>query len=791
MREELEKTLSLFSGSDLIFISYGKEKEGEYIPHCEAIRIEPDIRMLEDAINHTPLLPNDFGIMPFVWKARSEEEKSSILFDRKLLRWTEGELFAYGYLIIDRLLIDIDIGEMDERSAKEIAVKLRKIGIGKVGYTGGGLLAVLELDGEVKIEDRETFRRVTETLRESVGRLIPEGDEGSFNAGKGIRLIGTFSRKRNVQTKWIMWEEGKKFDACELILGINAELLSRAPVEIKESVYAKFGIKLGMKTVKKVLPEEVFKKASEFYGELDGMRNNFMLKLSGEMLSAGIEKETVSELYYEYLAHLEKRDKPLHRVKQTIEWVYKEGKTYHFSEGDCPRDFFRMIEGFRGKEVSLDWDEFAKETGPEKFIRLLRKLGHPFYEGKNGVFHRKAGLLIADLKCEWSEEDEEGKKILREEKIKVPVFLDLPPCVETALEEYEKVENGDTEWYLENLIAVSFLLPESSFHAVTDKKDFRFIDNPLAKAIAVITENKGIEEGELGIERIKRKITRKNDSVWNLVRCMNPLLKERCCEECECYRFRHTLPEVLKRRIDIITGEVEEAVLSIEGDEVKVSGKVLSSLKKFESFLEKRGYILPKISLEWLYKGIMKLPNGEYRDFKGEAFREQLSEILGETAEYFVDGYDGKNIWIGGKKFMELLTSMGISNRGSSIKKLKDEFGFKTVRTKKVRYTLIPKEFLFEEDLETVLDKLIEDTENFLSAFGIKAEVKDEITEEDKSDKEYITGKKAYIGTNEEGIFVSYAGELFVFRDPADLKRWLDTVIVKGENESREEIIDL
>jgi len=128
-------------------------------------------------------------------------------------------------------------------------------------------------------------------------------------------------------------------------------------------------------------------------------------------------------------------------------------------------------------------------------------------------------LLLADL-----------KEITKEGILRLPVFMKLPPCIRSAIEEYTKICNGDTEFYLENLVAVSFLIPESSFVPVTDK-NVKLIDNPLAVAILILTSEK-LDEGEVSIERVRRKVTRKNDSVWNLVRCLNPLLKEKCSEKC-------------------------------------------------------------------------------------------------------------------------------------------------------------------------------------------------------------------------------------------------------------------
>ena len=795
-REDLSKTLELFRGSDLIFLSYGEEKEGEYLPHSKGIRIKPDPDLLEETVRSTPLLPNDFGIMPFRWKAKEEEEITHMLLERKLSRWTEGELFAYGYLIIDRVLLDIDVGEIEKGAALKLAQKLKERGIGKVGWTGGGLLAVLELDGEIRVEDRETFGKIRKLLGESIKRIVSDFDPGFLNAGKGVRLIGTISRKREVQTGWILWEEGKRFDLCELIFGIKRETLSKAPVSLKEKIKEKFGIELKGGMERQATPEEVFARAQEFYGELDGMRNEFMLQLSGEMLSAGVDRETTESLYYEYLAHLEKRDRPHVRVKQTIEWVYKEGKTYRL-EGDYPEDFTTLLRSFRGEEISLSWRSFAGQVPPQKFVELLRVSGEELYEDGSEVFHLPSGFLLADLRCRWAEEveDEEGeiKEVRREGKLLLPIFMNLPPCIEKALEEYKELQNGEAEWYLENLLTVSFLLPQRSYTVLTDRRDLELLDSPLAQALVLMTVRKGIDRSEVGVERIRRKVSRSNDGVWNLVRCMNPLLKSMCSENCECYRFRHALPEVLRRKVDKKTGEVREAVIRIEGEELKVEGRVLSNFRRFSDFLEKRGYLLPRISVQWLYQGIMKFSEGEFVDAREEDFRDQLSEMLAEFGEYYVDRFDGKNLWVSGKKFLELLREVGYSVKGSSIKRVRDEHGFRIKRTKESNFTLIPLEFVHEEDRDAVIRKVVMSVEDFFAAENVEVEVKEEITENDRKEEDYVLGRKAYVVLTEEGVLVSFLGREEVFQDPTGVKSWIGKtkaeVDVKKE-EAPEEIDD-
>jgi len=277
---EIEKTLSLYSLSDLIFISYGERGN----PHSRGLRLEPSLHLLAEAIRRTPQ-PNDFGIMPFNWRARSKEDILGILLDRKFSRWSISELFAYGYLILDRLLLDIDTGPISEEEALSLAEKLRKRGIGKVGYTGGGLLAVLELEFPVEVRDRKIFERMVRNLIPSVRKLVGRFDEGSLNAGKGVRLIGTYSEKRKVDTRWILWEEGKRFDPFLLIFGMEGRFLALAPQELKEKIREKFGVRVGTGNFRSVSVEELFEKAREFYGGLEGRRNDFLLKFAGELYS--------------------------------------------------------------------------------------------------------------------------------------------------------------------------------------------------------------------------------------------------------------------------------------------------------------------------------------------------------------------------------------------------------------------------------------------------------------------------------------------------------------------------
>ena len=373
--------------------------------------------------------------------------------------------------------------------------------------------------------------------------------------------------------------------------------------------------------------------------------------------------------------------------------------------------------------------------------------------------------------------------------MRIQVFMDLPHCIRSALKDYENITNGETEFFLENLIAVSFLLPESSFHPVGSRKDLKLIDSPLAKALLIMTSAKNIDESEISVERIKRKVSKKNDSVWNLVRCANPLLKERCTEECEYYRFRHTFPEVIRRKVDKRTGEVKEALIRVEGEEFKADGKVLSSFKKFSDYLEKRGYLLPKISVEWLYQGITKFSEREFADIQAEEFRDQLSEILAELGEYFIDKFDGKNIWVSGKKFMELLKTTGHGAKGTNVKEIRREYGFGVKRTRDGNYTLIPLSFLCDEDREVILLKMIRIMEDFFAAENIEVEIKERITDDDRMDEEYILGRKAYISLSSGRLLVSFSGQEKVFEDPSSLRAWIRQVKENATND--EELINL
>jgi len=382
---------------------------------------------------------------------------------------------------------------------------------------------------------------------------------------------------------------------------------------------------------------------------------------------------------------------------------------------------------------------------------------------------------------------EDGEEVRREGKIPLFVFITLPPCIRKTLEEYAQIENGETEWFLENLMAVSFLLPGEDFIPISDRKDLELLDNPLAQAVVLMTLKKGVKRDEVGVERIRKNILRKHDGVWNLVRCMNPLLKARCTEECECYRFRHSLPEVVKRKVDTKTGEVREAVIRIEGQELKVEGKVLVNFKRFSSYLEKRGYFLPRLSAEWLYQGIMILSEGEYVDVKGENFRDQLSEILAVTGDYFIEKFDGKNVWIRGARFVELLSSTGYSIKGTSIKNIRKEYGFEVKRTRSINYTLIPIEFIHEEDRENVVMSALQGAGDILLIEGLQAEVRRELTEEDRNDEDYILGRKVYLAPDENGIFVSFLGSDGVFQDVVELKRWVQELKEKAKKQEHEE----
>ena len=332
-------------------------------------------------------------------------------------------------------------------------------------------------------------------------------------------------------------------------------------------------------------------------------------------------------------------------------------------------------------------------------------------------------------------------------------------------------------------MTVSFLLPEKSYTVLTDKKDLELLDSPLARALVLMTSAKGIDRSEIGVERIRRKVSRNNDGVWNLVRCMNPLLKSMCDENCECYRFRHALPEVLKRKVDKKTGEVKEALIRVEGEELRAHGKVLSNFKRFSDFLEKRGHFLPRISVQWLYEGIMAFSEGEFVDAEEEEFRDQLSEILAEFGEMYVDRFDGKNVWIKGRKFMELLKTAGVSADKRNVKKIREEYGFSVKRTRDGNFTLIPLDFIHEEDRDTVVFKALKSVEDFFVAEGIDVEVREEVTEDDRKDEDYVLGRKAYVALASEGVLVSFCGKEAVFPEPAELRGWIRKVRMEANDE--------
>jgi len=777
IREELEKTLSLFSGSDFIFLSYGEEREGEYIPHAKSLRIVPDISLVAEAISATPLLPNDFGVMPLKWKAKSEDDKTYMLLERKLSRWSEGELFAHGYVIIDRILLDIDLGELDEREALRYA-RTKLPGVGKVAYTGGGLLAVVELSGSLEVRDRETFRRIKERLLSELSGWL-QFDPQSLNLGKGVRLIGTHSRKRRVTTKWLLWEEGKKHDLFALIFGVEEKILRQAPDPLKKKIKEKFGIEI-KGGVRRVDPEEVFRKAREFYGELDGRRNEFMLSLSGELLKAGVSKDRAIDLYLEWLADLEKRDKPSVRVKQTIEWVYREGREYRL-RGEYPEDFLSLVKGMRGEEVSLSWEEFARELvgREESLFALLRLAGEKVYEDSALAFHLPTKVITGALRCSWTEEGErkEGRKLVK-------VQMELPPCILSALEEYEKLEGGEVEWYAENLLQVAFLLPPDHFRISPPIEEL--IDNPLAEAVSLMTAGKGLSRKEVDIDKVKKKVLRKSDAIFRLVRCMNPLLVSRCTSECKYYRFKHFLPEVLKKKIDKKTGEVKEALVRVQKEEVKVKGTALESPGKLRSFLEKRGLFLPSIAVEWLYAWIMKYSESEYVDSEREDFLFALEEMLVNFGDYYVDGVSQKEVRIAGKKFIELLQAMGYRGQGAMLRRLREEIGLKVKKTKYGNYTVVPRELLGDETFLTCVHHALAEVADLLSAV---AEIKLRIEKEDVADEDYVLGRKAYILPANEGFTIYFANRCKTFPDGAwaQAQKWIEEH-KEEEHEETEEL---
>ncbi|EDP75381.1 hypothetical protein [Hydrogenivirga sp. 128-5-R1-1] len=767
--EELARTLTLFEGSDLLFMSYGREKDGEYLPHSEALRVTPEL--LTEAVKSTPLQPNDFGIMPFKWKAKSEEDITYMLLERKLSRWTEGELFSHGYILIDRVLVDVDFEELSEEDALKKAQELKKKGIGKVGYTGGGLLVVLELDDAVKVEDRETFRSIREKLLKGVRKVLGKFDESSFNLGKGVRLIGTRSRKRGTDTKWLIWEEGKKFDLCELVLGVKREVLSQAPVGLKNSLREKFGIEL-KGSVKKVTPEEVFKRAREFYGELDGQRNDFMLGLAGEMYSAGVDKEEVIELYYEHLSDLEKRERPHTRIKQTIEWVYKEGKTYSL-KGDYPSDFLSLVKSLRGEEVSLSWRDFGKAVPPSLFVELLKLSGEEVYEDHRGIFHLPSGFLYSTMRATYVVEDEDGKK--REEKgeTKVGVILELPPCLERALREYSTVENGETEWYVTNLLYTAFMMPSSSWEVLySDFPLKELTDNPYAEAVVLMTTCKGIGRGEIKTTKAKKKVEG-SDALWGLVRCSNPLLKRHCTETCPYYRFRDSLPRVENKRVDVRTGDVVKAEVVIEGDRIEVDGKVLSSFKTFSSYLEKRGHFLSQIAREWLYVEAVKFSCAEYVDEEKERTLGEMKEVLEVYGSVFIETVKDGYLWIRGEKFIDLLREIGISAGRRNVGEIRKNLGFLVKRRAAGNYTLIPVSTFPEESVKTMFAHVGDRLAIQLFVENVPVETKESLTEEELADEDYVLGRKAYVVVNKERVRLYYMGQEKDVEDPYEVRMWV------------------
>lgn len=744
MNGDLLKTLSLFEGSDLIFISYGEEEGGEYRPHTRAVRVKPTKEYLEEAIENTPLLPNDFGIMPFKWKARSEEDIGHLLLERKLFRWTEGELFAHGEVVIDRVLLDIDDPEADLEG-------LSKLGVGKVGWTGGGYLAVVELNQGIRVKDRELYRRIRDNLVKGLKGKGFRFDEGSLNLGKGVRLIGTFSRKRGVQTKWVLWEEGRAFDVYELIFGVKEQDLARAPEPLRRGLSERFGIEI-RGGGRKATEEDLFLLAREFYGEIDGRRNEFMLLLSGELLAKGVPYERAVELYYEHLADLEKRDRPHRRIKQTIEWVYKEGKEYRFHGEWLEGKFGEAVRSFRGEEVSLGWKEFAELVGHERFEKLLRLAGEKVYEDSGEFFHINSGYIRGKFK---------GKEGIKE----VSLFLELFPCLKSALSDYERALGEEAQWYLNNLLEVSYFMPP-----VSD-----VLENPYVKAVVLVSCGKGLRREEIVPERAKRRVGGADAGVLNLIRCLNPLLRERCDKGCRWAEFLGSLPEVKEREVDLRTGKVVRAFLKVEGKEFEVSGRVLENVKSLGSFLEKRGHLLPPLAVRWLYAGIMK-GACRYVEAKREEFKQRLGEILQEFGDQYVERFDGKNLWIGGRSFVDLLKEAGLSVKGVNIKEVRKLCGFGFVRERARNYTLIPLDFFGEEDKEGILERVLRSYGSYLEAEGVEVEIKKSVGEEDELDEDYVLGRKAYLLATEEGVEVRFCGRSEKVQDPARLRSFILSV---------------
>jgi len=768
---ELAKTLSLFEGSDLIFVSYGEEKEGKYFPHSRAIRLVPDPALLEKAVESTSPLPNDFGIMPFKWKARSEEDKTEILLRHKLERWTEGELFAYGYLIIDRLLLDIDTGEISRETAIKLAKKLRSRGIGKVAYTGGGLLAVLELDRAIRVTSRQTFAKLRSILIKKVKEMVQEVDTGSFSVGKGVRLVGTFSRKRGVNTEWILWEEGEKFDLCTLAFGIGRERLSRAPAELKRKLEESFGIELeGVE--EKVSPEEIFAMAGKFYGELDGRRNEFMLQLAGEMLRAGVEKEKVVELYLEHLADLEKKDRPYWRIRQTVDYVYREGKRYLLT-GDYPEDFLKLVRAFRGEKTEEDWQEWAKKTGSEKLFFLLDLLGE-LISSESGSFHPGSAVYRGDLTCICEEQEEKRKRTLN-----CTVYMKLPPCVRGALEEYISTQNGDTTWILKNLLQISFLLPEDTFEIEVGERVVSLEDNPLVRTIKLLSRKKGISPGEIRESVVKKAILKESSGI-NLIRCVNPLLKKHCSERCPHYRFRSSLPHIVKRTKDLKTRRILYVRMRVDGKEIEVEGEFLNSLKQFSTFLEREGIILSPIVREWLYEDLLRNSEQEYVDEERERVFQELVELLLRNPHRWIRKVDGRNIWMTTSAFMEFLSGMGYRAGRRNVGRIRERFGFSATRTRSERFTLIPYTF-FGDLVQDIILSFLEVLRYILIPEGIEVQVEEEMDSHHTEDRLYLEGKKLYVCPCGEGFKVSFMGKEMVFRDLDGVRMWIEEVRTKEE----------
>lgn len=773
--DDLGKTLSLFEGSDLIFLSHGEERGGEYVPHSVCVRLFPEKELLQSTIEKTPLLPNDFGIMPFKWKAKSEEDKSYMIVQRRLSRWSEGELLYHGYLIIDRILLDIDLGELSEQSALKLAEKLRARGIGKIGCTGGGLLAVLELDGTIEVRDRKTFQRIKEELDTAIRKVVKEYDPSSLNAGKGVRIIGTHSRKRDTMTKWLFWEEGKKFDICELTLGIPRKVLAKAPEYIKERLRERFGIEVGRASVK-ASPEEIFRKAGEFYGELDGKRNEFMLGLSGEMLSAGVNKDEVINLYYDYLADLEVKDKPHTRIQQTIEYVYREGKKYKLRD-EYPEDFMALIRSMRGQEVSLSWKEFAKEIDPVSFAHLLKLIGEKVYEDARGLFHLPSGFLYSTLSCRYVTKDKEGRRRERKGEVKVGVVLDYTPCFKKSLEEYSAIENGETRWYLHNLLYASLLFTSSNWKVTsTDVYIKEFLDNPYTEAVILMTLEKGLGRDDIKLAPMKRKIG-SSDSGWTLTKCNNPLLKRNCSEVCPYYKFRDQLPQVERKKVDKRTGKVISVQMKVEGESFEAEGIVLASFRAFSRYLEKRGFFLSQLEREWLYQEAVRYSPTEYVDYERERHINEIKEVLESQGDMYIENVKDGYIWVKGRDFLTLVRDIGISVWTRNLGEFRERLGLKVRRVAEGRYTLIPLDLFPQDSVELMLSHVTDRIEAQIKLLDIETEVKNSLAKEDLEEEDYVLGRKAFIVINPEGVYVQYMGhKLEIENDPFKVMPWIQEI---------------